>query len=93
MRVLLTGATGFVGSFTVPALLEAGHEVVALVRSPEKAAATLERRGVDPGRVDVRVGDRLIGGAPLGVAGPVRPAISLELRRDNDPVNPLQYLR
>jgi len=44
-------------------------------------------------RVDVRVGDRLIGGAPLGVAGPVRPAISLELRRDNDPVNPLQYLR
>jgi septal ring factor EnvC (AmiA/AmiB activator) len=43
--------------------------------------------------VDVRVGERLIGGAPLGVAGPVRPAISLELRRDNDPVNPLQYLR
>ena len=44
-------------------------------------------------RVDVHVGDRLIGGAPLGIAAPVRPAISLELRRDNDPVNPLQYLR
>ena len=59
MKVLLTGATGFVGSFTVPALLEAGHEVVALVRNPEKAAATLARRSVDPGAVELRVGDIL----------------------------------
>lgn len=44
-------------------------------------------------RVDVRVGERLVGGAPLGVAGQGRPRISLELRRDNEPVNPLQYLR
>jgi septal ring factor EnvC (AmiA/AmiB activator) len=44
-------------------------------------------------RVDVRVGERLVGGAPLGVAGQGRPTISLELRRDNEPVNPLQYVR
>jgi len=44
-------------------------------------------------RVDVRVGARLIGGAPLGIAGQGQPTISLELRRDNEPVNPLQYIR
>ena len=32
MRVLLTGATGFIGSHTARALIERGHDVHALVR-------------------------------------------------------------
>lgn len=43
-------------------------------------------------RVDVRVGDRLVPGTPLGVAGPGRPVITLELRQGTTPVNPLEYL-
>lgn len=39
MRYFLTGATGFIGGRLARQLVEAGHEVVALVRSPEKAGA------------------------------------------------------
>ncbi|MDY6765033.1 MAG: NAD(P)H-binding protein [Halobacteria archaeon] len=36
MQVLVTGATGFVGSNLVPALIDKGHDVKALVRDPTK---------------------------------------------------------
>ncbi len=36
---LVTGATGYVGGRLVPQLLDAGHDVRVLVRSPEKARA------------------------------------------------------
>lgn len=48
MRVMVTGATGFVGSHTAVALLESGHEVRALVRDPAKLARVFEARGIDP---------------------------------------------
>lgn len=41
------------------------------------------------GRVTARVGDKVVQGSPLGVAGPGRPVLTVELRRDGTPVNPL----
>lgn len=51
MRVLVTGASGHVGSAVVPELLSAGHEVVGLARS-ETSAAKLKEQGAE-----VRLGD------------------------------------
>lgn len=37
VRVFVTGGTGAIGSYTVPALVAAGHTVSALVRNETKA--------------------------------------------------------
>ncbi len=34
-RILVTGATGFIGRRLVPVLVEAGHDVRAMTRHPE----------------------------------------------------------
>ncbi len=41
------------------------------------------------GELDTRVGQQLVAGSPLGLAGPGRPIVSLELRKAGEPVNPL----
>ncbi|MEM7665425.1 MAG: peptidoglycan DD-metalloendopeptidase family protein [Pseudomonadota bacterium] len=43
-------------------------------------------------RVDVGVGDTLIGGSPLGIAAGDEPMITIELRRGGEPINPLRFL-
>jgi nucleoside-diphosphate-sugar epimerase len=47
MRIFLTGATGYVGSAVLDALLRASHEVIALVRDREKAER-VAMRSVQP---------------------------------------------
>ena len=44
-------------------------------------------------RIDKSVGETLLQGAPIGLAESTRPAISVELRKDGVPVNPLGILR
>ncbi len=47
MRVLLTGGTGFVGAWTAKAIVDAGHQVRYLVRTPEKLADSAAALGLD----------------------------------------------
>jgi uncharacterized protein YbjT (DUF2867 family) len=53
VRVLVTGATGYIGGRLVPELLAAGHEVRCAVRSPVKLAARTWRERVEVIHVDL----------------------------------------
>ena len=44
------------------------------------------------GRLDVGVSARVLQGSPLGLAGPGRPTVTVELRKDGTPVNPLALI-
>ena len=57
MRVLVTGATGFIGSHATMALQVEGHDVRVLVRDPPKLDRVTARVGVDVGALQVVEGD------------------------------------
>jgi nucleoside-diphosphate-sugar epimerase len=57
MRVLVTGGTGYVGAFTVQALLAAGHAPRLLVRNPDRLKTTVATLGVDLDDLEIATGD------------------------------------
>ena len=62
MRVFVTGATGFIGSAVVEELIAAGHQVLGLCRSDDKAAA-LAATGAEVYRGSIADPDSLKEGA------------------------------
>ena len=62
MRVFVTGATGFIGSAVVKELIDAGHQVLGLCRSDDKAPA-LAAAGAEVYRGSIAVPDSLKEGA------------------------------
>lgn len=88
MQVLVTGATGFVGSAVVRALRGQGHEVIGLVRDPARgdtliAAGASLRRGdmLDPASYVPIVAevDAVVHAAQLAVPGRLTPVRSRRL--------------
>lgn len=62
MRVLVTGASGWIGTALLPELLNAGHEVVGLARS-DASAASIEAAGAEVLRGDIDDPDAVAAGA------------------------------
>lgn len=67
MRVFVAGATGAIGRQLVPLLLESGHEVIGMTRSPQRAQA-LRATGAEP-----VVADALDRGAVVEAVRQARP--------------------
>lgn len=53
LRILVTGATGYIGARLVPRLLDAGHRVRVLVRNPDKIRDTAWAKDVEVVRGDL----------------------------------------
>ncbi|MCD1287526.1 SDR family oxidoreductase [Brevibacterium sp. GP-SGM9] len=58
-RILVLGATGYIGGRLVPRLLQAGHEVRVGVRSPEKLRGVPWVDDVDVRTIDLETGEGL----------------------------------
>lgn len=80
MKVMLTGATGFIGSWTIPALTAAGHDVIAVIRRPSQADSLSQlvgERGGNPDRLTYAIGDLAQPG--LGLTESIDPDVIIHL--------------
>jgi NADH dehydrogenase len=84
--ILVTGAAGFIGRHVIPALLEGGHEVVALVRSAPSGEDVLARLAAERrDRVTLREGDVTRPGTlPHALAGVDAVVHLVAIPRDRD---------
>jgi NADH dehydrogenase len=84
--VLVTGASGFVGSYVVPELVSGGHRVVALVRSAPAGQAVMARLDSDQrAQVELRTGDPAAGPGLAEVLAGVDVVVHLlAIPRDSD---------
>lgn len=100
----MTGATRSIGVTLAPA---AGAQVVAPAAGRVAFAGDYRGFGriviidheggwtsliTNLGRLDVAVAAKVLQGSPLGLAGPGRPSVTIELRKDGTPVNPLALI-
>lgn len=86
MKVLISGATGFIGTALVQELTRQGHESVQLVRGPERPGArtwSVDENRIDAGALDGIDGVVHLAGAPIGpwLTAPKRAEI-MQSRRD-----------
>lgn len=52
MRIVMTGATGFIGKALCQSLVQDGHEIIAFTRSPAKAHKVLGEQVVSASRTN-----------------------------------------
>jgi uncharacterized protein YbjT (DUF2867 family) len=69
VRILVTGATGYVGSRLITSLLQAGHDILAATRAPERLRDFGWSDDVTPVRLDAS--DAESARAALADAGPI----------------------
>ncbi len=85
MRILLTGASGFIGATLAPALLAEGHELRGLTRDPQRARARSPARISE---MEIVRGDVLTGEGLAGALAGVEVAYYLIHSMENTPGSP-----